>query len=84
MPLPSHDYIAIYFRDEICKELNKLVSSCSDEVKPFAGNIINALGSRVFLAEMDGENDPIKRELDIQFYYPGARYSGIVVEVLYS
>ncbi|EGU82011.1 hypothetical protein FOXB_07477 [Fusarium oxysporum f. sp. conglutinans Fo5176] len=81
MPSPSHDYFATYFRDEICKELNKIASSRSDEAKPFAGNVISALGSRVFLAETDDENDPIKRELDIQFHYPGARYPGIVVEV---
>lgn len=84
MPSPSHDYFATYFRDEICKELNKIASSRSDEAKPFAGNVMSALGSRVFLAETDDENDPIKREPDIQFHYPGARYPGIVVEVSYS
>ncbi|KAK8869433.1 telomere-associated recq-like helicase [Apiospora arundinis] len=84
MPSPTHDYFATYFRDEICKELNKIASSRSDEAKPFTQNVISAVGSRVLLAETDDENDSIKREPDIQFHYPGARYPGIVVEVLYS
>ncbi|GKU13011.1 unnamed protein product [Fusarium langsethiae] len=84
MPSPTHDYFAAYFRDEICKELNEIASSRSDEAKPFAENVISALGSRVFLAETDDENGPIKREPDIQFHYPRARYPGIVVEVSYS
>ena len=84
MPSPTHDYFATYFRDEICKELNKIASNRNDEAKPFAEKVISALGSRVLLAETDDENDPIKREPDIQFHYPGARYPGIVVEVSYS
>ncbi|KAF5019266.1 hypothetical protein F66182_8719, partial [Fusarium sp. NRRL 66182] len=38
MPSPSHDYFATYFRDEICKELNKIASSRSDKANPFAGD----------------------------------------------
>ncbi|CAG2009875.1 unnamed protein product [Fusarium graminearum] len=77
IPSPSRGYFATYFRDEICKELIKIASSRSDEAKPFAGNVISALDSRLFLAETDDENDPIKREPDIQFHCPGARQSEV-------
>ncbi|KAF9765564.1 hypothetical protein IL306_002139 [Fusarium sp. DS 682] len=84
MPSSTHNYFATYFRDEIYKELNKIASSRSDEAKPFAENVVSALGSRIFLAETDDEDDPIKRKPDIQFHYPGTRYPSMVVKVSYS
>ncbi|KAG7408728.1 hypothetical protein Forpe1208_v012290 [Fusarium oxysporum f. sp. rapae] len=84
MPSPTHDFFAIYFRDEVCTQLNKLVTSRTDETKDVARKIESAMGSRVLLKEVDDENDEIKREPDILFKYPGTVYPGVVVEVSYS
>ncbi|RTE73161.1 hypothetical protein BHE90_012414 [Fusarium euwallaceae] len=84
MPSPTHDFFAMYFRDTVCAQLNKLVTNGTDETKEVAMKIESAMGSRVLLKEIDDENDEIKREPDILFKYPGTVYPGVVVEVSYS
>ncbi|RSL44543.1 hypothetical protein CEP54_014640 [Fusarium duplospermum] len=84
MPSPTHDFFAMYFRDTVCAQLNKLATDGTDEMKELAMKIESAMGSRVLLKEVDDANDEIKREPDILFKYPGTVYPGVVIEVSYS
>ena len=53
MPSPTHDFFAIEFRDEVCKELNQIATSRTDYVKEVTRELKSAISSRVFLREVD-------------------------------
>ncbi|PCD21337.1 hypothetical protein AU210_016303 [Fusarium oxysporum f. sp. radicis-cucumerinum] len=58
MPSPTHDFFAIEFRDEVYKELDRIATSRTDDIKDVIRELKSAISSRVFLREMDEQVQP--------------------------